>query len=224
MSNRMQELIERGLLVLGEGVVIEDFVVLCQQEETNEGPGYPVVIGSNTRIRSGAVLYEGVHIGSDCRIGHGAILRSHATVGNHVVLSHHVIVEHDSKLGDWVRCSPHTHITSNVVLEDRVFLGAGVVTVNDKFLTWKRNDIQPSLKPPYFEFGARVGSGSTILSGVRVGRLAIVGAGSLVTHDVPPYKMAFGNPARIRGDVPELQRTPNGPDKENQIAEVRNEN
>lgn len=66
MSNRMQELIERGLLVLGEGVVIEDYVVLCQQEETNEGPGYPVVIGSNTRIRSGAVLYEGVHIGSDC--------------------------------------------------------------------------------------------------------------------------------------------------------------
>lgn len=130
-----------------------------------------------------------------------------------MALSHHVIVEHDSELGSWVRCSPHSHITSNVTVEDRVFLGAGVVTVNDKFLTWQRDDVQPSLNPPHFEFGSRVGSGSTILSGVRIGKLAMIGAGSLVTHDVPPYKMAFGNPARIHGDVPELQQNSNGPDQ-----------
>lgn len=56
MADQRQELINRGLLILGEGVVIEDFVVLCQQEETSEDPCYPTVIGANTRIRSGCII------------------------------------------------------------------------------------------------------------------------------------------------------------------------
>ncbi|MFD2170755.1 acyltransferase [Tumebacillus lipolyticus] len=210
MNNKIQELIDNGILTLGKGVIIEEMVLVANREETNEGELRQISIGDHTIVRAGAIIYEGVTIGSDCRIGHGCILRTNASLGNNVVLSHHVIVEHDSKLGNWVRVSPHTHITSCMTVEDRAFLGAGVITVNDKFLTWKRNDREPNLLPPYVEFGARVGSGTTLLSGVRIGKMAMVGSGSVVTKDVPPYTIAFGNPAKVQRELDEEHRTPNG--------------
>jgi acetyltransferase-like isoleucine patch superfamily enzyme len=79
-----------------------------------------------------------------------------------------------------------------------VFLGAGVRTVNDRELIWRDPDRVPELVAPRFERGARVGSGSVILSGVTVGEEALVGAGSVVTRDIPSRAVAYGVPARVR--------------------------
>lgn len=210
MDNTVKELIQKGLLILGENVEIQEQVLLCQREEGNLGELKPVHIGSNTIIRSGAIIYEGVSIGSNCRIGHRTLLRTNCSLGDECVISHNVVIEHHSELGNWVRISPHTHVTSRVVIEDRAFLGAGVVTINEKYLTWKNKSKESNLVPPYVEYGARVGSGSTLLAGVRIGKMSIVGAGSVVTKDIPPYKVSYGNPSRIVSDLYEEHSTPNG--------------
>jgi acetyltransferase-like isoleucine patch superfamily enzyme len=102
-----------------------------------------------------------------------------------------------------VRCSPGSHITSSCILEDRVFLGAGVRTVNDREMIWRDPGRAPDLVPPFFGHGARVGSGSVILGGVRIGEHALIGAGSVVTRDVPARAVAYGVPARVRSQQPE---------------------
>jgi acetyltransferase-like isoleucine patch superfamily enzyme len=83
-----------------------------------------------------------------------------------------------------------------------VFLGAGIGTINDKTLTWRDPHRTPTLEPPQFDTGAKVGSGCTVLAGVTVGEHALVGAGSLVTHDVPAGALAYGSPARVHGQAP----------------------
>ena len=102
-----------------------------------------------------------------------AELRSFVTVGEDTQLGHSLTVERAARIGDGVRCSPGSHITSNCVLADRVFLGAGVRTVNDRELIWREVGRAPDLVPPRFERGAKVGSGSVVLAGVIIAENAL---------------------------------------------------
>ncbi|KHF27549.1 hypothetical protein MX569_01845 [Anoxybacillus kestanbolensis] len=210
IQKSVERLIKEGLLILGDNVEIQENVVLGIPEEGDPDNPKPIIIGDNTIIRAGAIIYQGVHIGSNVRIGHNNVLRSYSEVGDYTVLSHNVVIEHHASLGRWVRISPHTHITSHTVIEDSVFIGAGVVTINEKYLIWNRRDAKPHLVPPHFKRGCKVGSGSTVMSGVTIGELSIVGAGSVIVKDIPPYKIAYGNPARPMKDLPEKLRVPNG--------------
>jgi acetyltransferase-like isoleucine patch superfamily enzyme len=151
-------------------------------------------------IRAGAVIYAGTKIGENTVVGHHTLLRSFVTVGSETQLGHNLTIERATQIGRLVRCSPGSHVTSSCVLADRVFLGAGVRTVNDKEMSWRDPDgREPVLAPPVFSTGARVGSGSVILAGVSIGEYALVGAGSVVTKDIPAGAVAFGVPARVRG-------------------------
>jgi acetyltransferase-like isoleucine patch superfamily enzyme len=131
-----------------------------------------VEIGAGTRIGTFALVHSGARIGRDCTIG------SHTNVCAGVV-------------GDRVSIQTACHVTRGVVLEDEVFLGPGVVTLNDKLLGGP-------LTAPRVLAGAKVGGGSVLLPGVVVGRGAIVGAGSVVTRDVPDGAVVTGQPARLR--------------------------
>ena len=176
---------------LADGTRVEEHAVIgkpehgCAVGKTYQGAG-ATVIGAGTVIRSGAIVYGGTRIGGETVIGHHTLLRSNASVGDRVQLGHNLTVERDTRIGSDVRCSPGSHITSSCVLADRVFLGAGVRTVNDRYLIWRDPEREPGLRAPRFERGAKVGSGSVILAGVTVGEDALVGAGSVVTRDVPP--------------------------------------
>lgn len=129
-----------------------------------------VEIGRGTRIGSFTLIHSGARIGDDC------------TVGSHCNIC-------DCRVGDRVSIQTACHITRGVIIEDDVFIGPGVVTLNDML---NGTDLQY----PRIKRGAKIGGGSTILPGVTVGEGAIVGAGSLVTRDVLPGETVFGNPAR----------------------------
>lgn len=155
-------------------------------------------LGRDVRIRGGAYLYDGVSLGDGVAIGHSTLLRSNVSIGEQSQLAHFISVERGAKLGAYVRSSPHTHLTGEVIVEDRVFFGAGVKTINDSSMHWRTG--KPAiLKPPTFRQGCAIGSGSTISSGVTIGKWAMVGAHSLVTSDVSEFEVAYGVPARTRG-------------------------
>ena len=193
-----------GGTVLRHGSRVEEHAVVGQPElgyavgNVYPGAGGGTVIGMGAVIRSGAVLYAGAEIGEDTVVGHHALVRSFVKVGSGSQLGHHLTVERAASIGAHVRCSPGSHITSSCALADRVFLGAGVRTVNDRELIWRDPDRVAELIPPRFERGARVGSGSVVLAAVTIGEQALVGAGSVVTRDIPPHTVAYGVPARVR--------------------------
>ena len=197
-----------GGVRLLDGARVEEQVVLGKPERgyavgnVYPGAGAVTEIGAHVVLRSGAIIYAGVSIGAHTTIGHHTLLRTGVTIGSDSQLGHHLTVERGTRIGHGVRCSPGSHLTADTIVEDRVFLGAGVRTINDKELIWRDPDRQAMLCPPVFRDGCKVGSGSTILAGVTVGAGALVGAGSVVTRDVPPRAVVYGVPARVHTAAP----------------------
>ncbi|MGP3978992.1 DapH/DapD/GlmU-related protein [Streptomyces sp. 8N114] len=200
--------IVHGGTTIGEGARVEQYVTLGQPEEgyavgkTYPGAGATTSLGAGAVLRAGATVYAGVTIGTDTAVGHATLIRSHSALGDHTLIGHYLVIERACRLGSWVRCSPLSHLTSEVVAEDRVFLGAGIRTINDKHLLWKdTRGRAPELVPPRFRRGAKVGTGSTILGGVEIGEDALIGAGSVVTRSIGARVTAYGNPARPTGEA-----------------------
>lgn len=143
-----------------------------------------VKLGTNVRLSQFINLY-GCEIGDDTKIGAFVEIQKNASVGK--------------------RCkiSSHTFICEGVVIEDNVFIGHGVTFTNDTYPRATRNDgsLQTEadwkVEPTVIHKGASVGSGATILCNISIGENAIVGAGSVVTKDVPPNAVVAGNPAKI---------------------------
>ncbi|MQA25267.1 MAG: hypothetical protein GEU94_07315 [Micromonosporaceae bacterium] len=188
---------------LATGVRVEEHVVVGSPEygyavrNVYPGTGEPTIIGEDVVLRAGAIVYAGVTIGAATVVGHHTLLRSHVVVGIDSQLGHNLTIERETRIGDGVRMSPGTHLTAATEVANGAFLGAGVRTINDKQLVWRDPDNQIELAPSRFLEGCKVGSGATILAGITIGAHALVGAGAVVTHDVPPHATAYGVPARI---------------------------
>jgi UDP-2-acetamido-3-amino-2,3-dideoxy-glucuronate N-acetyltransferase len=129
-----------------------------------------VIIGRGTRVGSFTLLHAGAAIGVDCTIG------SHCNICR-------------CEIGANVSIQTASHITRGTKVEDDVFIGPGVITLND---TLKNEELQA----PVIMRGARIGGGSLILPGVIIGENALVGAGSVVTRDIASGSCFVGNPAR----------------------------
>lgn len=199
-----------GGVSLGEGVRIEDNVIVGQPERGYAsrrhypGAGAATRIGGGAVVRAGAILYAGVEIGELTTIGHHSLLRTNVRVGDDSQLGHGLTIERGARIGNGVRMSPLSHITHNAYVGDHVQLGAGVCTTDTKQMRWRDANGAEEPRPPRLNDHCRIGAGSTLLPGVVIGAHALVGAGSVVTRDVPPGAVAYGNPARVRlGFVPE---------------------
>lgn len=144
-----------------------------------------VRLGPGTRVSAFANLY-GCEIGSDTRLGA------------------FVEVQRGARIGSRCKVSSHSFVCSGVVIEDEVFIGHGVVFINDRHPRATRRDGSAKedgdwrLERTLVGRGASVGSGAIIMCGVEIGAGAMVGAGALVTHNVPPRALVAGHPARVR--------------------------
>jgi len=191
------EALQNGLLQVESSAYIADDVRIVPYEDDGSSQG-AICVGANSRIRSGSIICSGVIVGNNTIIGHNVVVRRGVHLGDNTVISHMVCIERDSRIGNNVRISALTHLTGNCLVEDDVQIGARVVTVNDNELLWRKN---PTLVAPTFRRGCRVGSGVTILAGVEIGTNSIVGAGAVVTRNLPANVVAFGIPARIHREI-----------------------
>jgi acetyltransferase-like isoleucine patch superfamily enzyme len=159
----------------------------------------PSRIGDNARIRSGSVIYASVEIGNGFQSGHGVVIREGNRIGNDCAIWNHTTVDYDCVLGDRVRIHCNVYVAQFTVIEDDVFLAPGVSLANDPHPLCTK-----CMQGPTIKAGARVGVGAIILPHVIVGENALVGAGSVVTKDVPPRAVVAGCPAKVIGDVDTL--------------------
>jgi acetyltransferase-like isoleucine patch superfamily enzyme len=148
------------------------------------------------------VISEDALIGEGTRVGNFVLIRAETTIGRGCTIGSYVDIEGEVAIGDRVSLQSACYITRGVVIEDDVFCGPRVTTMNDKRMTYRRENLIFSRAAPRILRAARVGGGSILLPGVTVGENALVGAGSVVTRDVPDFAIVTGNPARVVGRVP----------------------
>jgi acetyltransferase-like isoleucine patch superfamily enzyme len=147
------------------------------------------------------VIDPDVTICDGTRIGNFVFIRDNTRIGRGCVIGSYVDVEGDVIIGNDVSLQSGCYITRGVVIEDAVFCGPRVVTMNDKRIVHRRPALTFVRDAPRIRRAARVGGGSVLLPGVTIGENALVGAGSVVTADVPDRAIVIGNPARVVGRV-----------------------
>jgi UDP-2-acetamido-3-amino-2,3-dideoxy-glucuronate N-acetyltransferase len=148
------------------------------------------------------VIAEDANIGERTRIGNFVFIRDKTVIGNECTIGSFVDIEGEVRIGNFVSLQSGCYLTRGVEIEDEVFCGPRVVTMNDKSITYRRASLPFLRKPPRILRGARVGGGSVLCPGVTIGQNAFVAAGSVVVADVPDATIVMGNPARIVGPVP----------------------
>lgn len=143
-----------------------------------------------------------VKLGADVRISNFTNLYG-CEIGDGTKIGAFVEIQKNSKVGRNCKISSHTFVCEGVTIEDRVFVGHGVTFINDTYprAATPNGELQTEqdwvVEPTLVKAGASIGSGSTILSKVTIGESAIVGAGSVVTRDVPAHAIVAGNPAKV---------------------------
>jgi len=177
--------ITRGRVTLGKGTIVQDNVFIGHQDDGE------VIIGNNSLIRSGSIIYSGVIIGNGLKTGHNVIIRECTEIGDNVVVGTNVVIDGNCKIGSNVSLQTNAYVTAYTVVEDEVFMGPCSTTTNDKYM-----DGGAPLKGPVLKKGVKIGSNATILPGITIGEGAIVGAGAVVTKDVPADTLVMGVPAK----------------------------
>lgn len=162
----------------------------------------PTRLGARALVRSHTVIYAGNVIGDNFQTGHGVMIRECNEIGDDVSVGTHSVIEHHVRIGHRVRIHTNAFVPEFTVLEDGCWIGPNVVLTNARYPLSPR--AKEELRGPVVKRGAKIGANATLLPGVTIGEEALVGAGAVVVHDVPAGKVVVGNPARVIGDVADL--------------------
>lgn len=153
-----------------------------------------IKIGKNCKIMEYAIIRENVKIGNNVDIGNGALIREGVTIDDWCKIGFSTTIERNAKLGRYVNIQSLCSIAEFAVIEEGVFIGPSVIFLADK-------NINDNPVPHIIKRGARIGGNSTIIGGKTIGRCSFLGAHSSLTKDIPDFKVAYGNPARIIREI-----------------------
>jgi acetyltransferase-like isoleucine patch superfamily enzyme len=201
--------------ILGDGVRVLEYAVVGKQptlgaaSTARRDPLPPAQIGPGTVVSTGAIVFAGSRVGANCIVGDQSCIRERVELAEDCILGRGSLIENDTTVGAGTRIQAGAYITAYSTLEEDVFIAPCVVTTNDNFMgrTEKRRAL---MKGPTIRRGARVGGGAIICPGVEIGEEAFVGAGAVVTKDVPARAVVVGSPAHVLREVDPAELRANG--------------
>ncbi|HXY45699.1 MAG TPA: acyltransferase [Acidimicrobiales bacterium] len=178
----------------GRGKVDRDVVINYPDARTGSGA---VSIGPDPHLRSGTVIYAGSIIGARLETGHNVVIREGNLIGDDVSIWSNTLIDYGCRIGHRVKIHCNCYVAQYTELDDDVFLAPGVCVANDLY----PGDAESArrMRGPKLGAGVQIGVNVTILPFVEIGAGALVGAGSVVTRDLPAGSVAYGNPARPHG-------------------------
>lgn len=151
-------------------------------------------------VHESSYVDEGCEIGEETRIWHFSHIMQGCKIGKRCSIGQNVVISPGVTLGDGVRIQNNVSVFTGVICEDDVFLGPSCVftnVINPRAFINRKQEFRPTL----IKKGASIGANATIVCGHTIGKYAFIGAGAVVTRDVPDYALVYGNPARIHGYV-----------------------
>lgn len=157
-------------------------------------------MSTNVFIHSTAVVDEGAIIGEKTKIWHFSHVMGSCKVGNNCNIGQNVFIDNNVSIGNRVKIQNNVSVYNGVVIEDDVFLGPSVVftnVINPRSFIERKHQFKSTI----VQKGATIGANVTLVCGIQVGAYALVGAGSVVTKNIKPYALVYGNPARQQGWV-----------------------
>jgi len=149
-------------------------------------------------VHESSYVDEGAVIGAGTKIWHFCHIMPRARIGERCNIGQNVFVQADVVIGNNVKIQNNVSVYTGVILEDDVFLGPSMVftnVVNPRSHVSRKDEYKTTL----VRRGASIGANATVVCGVTLGRYCFIGAGSVVTRDVPDYALVYGNPARLQG-------------------------
>ena len=184
---------------IGQGTLIDDDVRVGGEHAN--GASRPIEIGRDARIRGGSGIDDGARIGDRFETGHNVFIGEDAVIGDDCHIENNTIIEVGCTLGDRVRVQANCFVAAFTTIEDDVTIGPGVGLANDPH---PGSVNHACMRGPTIERGAQIGMNATILPFVTIGQRSVVGAGSVVTHPVPPELVVAGNPARVLKSISQV--------------------
>jgi len=154
-----------------------------------------LTVGDNSVIRSGTIIYLGSKIGRGLETGHNVIIREENMIGENVKVWSNTVIDYKCKIGNNVKIHVNCYIAQLTAIEDDVFIAPGVMIANEKYPTGIFSERR--IRGPIIKRKAKIGINATILPGIVIGENALIGAGSVVTKDIPSNSIAYGVPARV---------------------------
>jgi acetyltransferase-like isoleucine patch superfamily enzyme len=185
---------------IGGEATVDEGVILGYP--SSRGRQHELTIGPGARIRSGTIIYGATKIGCGLETGHNVVIREENLIGDNLRIWNNSTIDYGCVIGNNIKIHTNVYVGQFTVIEDEAFFAPGVSLANDIHPGCpKANEC---MKGPTIKTGAQIGVNVCVLPRVIIGEYALIGAGSVVTHDIPAGAVAYGNPARVLGRIEDL--------------------